>query len=341
MKGANFEFYIYHHNDFDGIAASAIFAKFLNIEKRIPFEKIEFNPVDYDLKEEWVDFDLKKPCAVLDFLYHPQSDWWFDHHASTFSGKALSILPYKKQTKQKYWNNRYPSCPSLLVAHFYKFYRKCSIALREIYEDLIKWSDIIDGARYKSPSDLFDYENNYLNISKILSINQEREFFSMVLKAFFFNDLSILLNDKVYRANLKNLIREEKKAINTISKIAEFDEKICFFDQSKYDFPFQRYLAFYLRPNIYYRIGIYRKGDKYSVSVNYNNWKEEKNEVNLGNLCRKLGGGGRHNVGAVLTETHDEASAIAGRLRKLLKYAVPKQRSLFENNKILKPPAKS
>ena len=155
------KFYIYHHNDFDGISAAALFAKFLSIKEKINFEDFTFQAVDYNLKKEWISFKLNKPCVVIDFLYHPDSDWWFDHHDSTFQNDS-SLMNSYTQSEKKYWNTKFPSCPSLIMAHLHKYFRKYHIKLKNEYSELIKWSDVIDGAKYHSPSEVYGFRNKYI-----------------------------------------------------------------------------------------------------------------------------------------------------------------------------------
>lgn len=313
-------FSIYHHNDFDGIASAAIFAKFLGLTQDIGLDNIHFNSVDYKLKSTWGNIKLERPSAVLDFLYHCDADWWFDHHISTFLNETSTLNPYRR-SRQKYWNTSFLSCPSLIVSHFYTYNRRLSIYFKKRYNELIKWSDIIDGARYEKPSDLFGFNNSYINISKSLGLEQSSNYIFKIIKAFYLNDLSILFNDSQYVYLINELQLIEGKAISIIKEIIHIENRIAYFDQSNYDIPFQRYLAYYLFPDTLYRVGIHKSDQAFSVSVNFNNWSGTSNKINLGALCRRLGGGGRFDVGAVLAFTHDEAIKKAELLKQWLKNA--------------------
>src|SRR5271155_4749866 len=87
---------IYFHNDFDGRASAAVMLAFL----RSRGDDIEhFIPVKYDIipvgtKKQWLDDKfLEKnklfrgkhnPAIIVDFPYHPQAAFWFDHHLRPF-----------------------------------------------------------------------------------------------------------------------------------------------------------------------------------------------------------------------------------------------------------------
>lgn len=312
------KFFIYHHNDFDGIASAAIFAKFLSLKDKLKFSDFEFVSIDYDLKGSWIRNKLKRPCAVIDFLYHPNADWWFDHHDSTFLNSARLKDEYK-HSPQKYWNTKFLSCPSLLMTHFSKYYSEYLNFFKKEYKDIIKWADIIDGAAYKSPKEIFGFKNKFLNINKTLGVNHSKKYSNSIIKSFFNNDLDSFFNSREYKKALAICKKKEREAISVIKKIIKVDHRIAFFDQSDYNLPFQRYLSYYLFPSSLYRIAIYKKDKKYSISVNFNIWAKEKNWINLGELCKQLGGGGRFNVGAILVNNHKNAYATALRLEKMIK----------------------
>src|SRR5688572_11604785 len=109
-------FFVYHHNDFDGFATASIFADYLGELEGISLSEILFQTVDYDLKSKWPQYRLQHPNAVLDFLYHNEADWWFDHHESAFINEIVTKRPYQ-ESEQKYWSTKFLSCPSLILAH--------------------------------------------------------------------------------------------------------------------------------------------------------------------------------------------------------------------------------
>jgi len=321
-------FHVYHHNDFDGIATAAIFSRYLSLKGMYSFEEFEFHAVDYHLKDSWLKQPLQKPNAVLDFLYHPESDWWFDHHSSTFlSAKSLES-PYT-HTAQQYWNIAYDSCPSLFLAHLHKYDRKAWLELKAEFKGLVYWSDVIDGANYTSPSDLFGFKNHFLNINKVLGIGPSPNLCKSIIHSLFINDRDVLANNPTYQELLNKAVSIENYSIDVIRELIEIHDEVAFFDQSAYIIPFQRYTAYYLYPDISFRVGIYKKDKKYSISVNYNAWLNKRNTINLGSLCRRLGGGGRFDVGGILTDSHTEALNKSKKLLGWLVNANVKQLALF------------
>ncbi len=87
---------IYFHNDFDGRASAAVMLAFL----RSRGDDIEhYIPIKYDVIPKWIDDKfLEKnklfkgkhsPAIIVDFPYHPQAAFWFDHHIRPFP----NVLP--------------------------------------------------------------------------------------------------------------------------------------------------------------------------------------------------------------------------------------------------------
>lgn len=71
---------IYFHKDFDGFVATALFLKINEESHLLGADSVVLKPVNYELKKTWLKTMLERPNVVIDFLYHPKADWWFDHH---------------------------------------------------------------------------------------------------------------------------------------------------------------------------------------------------------------------------------------------------------------------
>lgn len=308
-------FTIYFHKDFDGLSSAAIFSKFLYLEKGLEFTEIQFEPVDYNLRNDWIEMELQSPNAILDFMYHPKADWWFDHHESTFLNLEALSKPYKKSAKQ-FWSTKFDSCPSLILTHFYNYFRKSAIKLRKEYKELAHWTDVIDGANYTSPKEIFSYSSLYINIDKTLSYSTESNYLEFLIKNLYHNDIDSIKKNRLFSKFVKKSKNDFKKSVEIVENIISIKNKVAFYDQTSFDIPFQRYLTYYLYPDVLYRIVVYQKSEKFSISLNFNNWADFNNEIHIGDFCRKLGGGGRKNVGAILEDDYDIAIKKAKTLFK-------------------------
>src|SRR5438876_6074091 len=72
----------FHSPCFDGIVSAVLTWDF--VETVFRWTVRELKPVTYKLRESWLAETLVRPCAVVDFLYHPHATFWADHHSTTF-----------------------------------------------------------------------------------------------------------------------------------------------------------------------------------------------------------------------------------------------------------------
>lgn len=72
---------IHYHRDFDGMVAGAVLASILSERDE---EDIVLKSVNYDQRKNWESFSKDKRFAIVDFHFHPEAAYWFDHHPTTF-----------------------------------------------------------------------------------------------------------------------------------------------------------------------------------------------------------------------------------------------------------------
>lgn len=298
---------IYFHKDFDGIVSAALITKIFS--KFNKYDEYRYFPVDYNMKDKWLDMNIEQPFAILDFLYHPKSEYYFDHHTTSFLNDNLKRN--FKETDTHIWNDKFKSTPSLLK---YKYKNNFDFSY---YSDLIKWSDIIDSAGYISPKDLYDYSNEYINLNKLIGYyysddNKIIEVVNVLIN----NNLQAFLKSEA--EVLRMIKKNENYIINSIYSKMVLKGNVCFFDQSKVSGNFQRYVSYYFYPDIDYTIAIYKKENNYSVSIGYNPWKNN-NDINLGEVAKHFGGGGRMNVAGILANSYSQAQEISDSIINYLK----------------------
>jgi hypothetical protein len=71
----------FHSPCFDGIASAVLAWDFL--EERSGWRTPALHPVNYDVRQTWLEKLLDRPAAVVDFLYHPDVEFWADHHLTS------------------------------------------------------------------------------------------------------------------------------------------------------------------------------------------------------------------------------------------------------------------
>jgi len=134
----------FHSPCFDGIVSSIMTLDFLESTQDWKFE--QYSPIDYDARGAWLSTHLHTPCAVVDFLYHPESVFWADHHSTTFLTEQSRRDFELRQDPWRVYNDRSPSCASLLRSHL-----AASFGFQNPrYNEMVEWADKIDSARYAS-----------------------------------------------------------------------------------------------------------------------------------------------------------------------------------------------
>ncbi|WP_394903225.1 hypothetical protein ACQR2L_01540 [Clostridium butyricum] len=292
---------IYFHKDFDGVVAASLFSELM--KKLNKYTDFKFIPVDYDIKDKWLSLDLNKPCAILDFLYHPDVEYYFDHHSTSFLGHSIERI--NKNKKKLRWDTSFKSTPSLIMDTF-----KDEFSFHG-YEELIEWSDKIDSAQYDSPLELYDNSKIFIMLNKLIihfrNIDDENKFIELIP---FLIDLKIELFIEKYSDLLKELIKKEENLIFNLKDKITIRNDICIFDQYNSNIEYQRYLPYYFFSSLNYVIGIYNRGAGFSISIGYNPWKSN-NKIDLGKIAEIYNGGGRTNVAGILVDSHENSLNIA------------------------------
>ncbi|MCX7589868.1 MAG: hypothetical protein N2Z85_02940 [Patescibacteria group bacterium] len=302
------EYNIYFHHDFDGITSATVIFDFL---KKNKCKILNFIPINYDLKNKWETFNFKKNPIIVDFYFHPQAIFWFDHHPTTFIKKS-----WQKKFKNNFYQNfnpKYKSCCSLIINHLQK---KWNYKPSKNIKNLGKWLDIIDGANYKSAKQTIFLKEPALQIETFIDNNKNKNIDWLIKKIPYHSLKQISTLPKI-----KKIIEKEKKQRKKIlefyyKNLKIFNNKISFIDKTKIKGSL-RYAPFYFAPYIIYNI-ILRKKNKYILSLGVNPWKRNKNKIHVGKFLRKnFGGGGHKTVGGAEFKTKKEALEA---VKKIINY---------------------
>lgn len=298
---------LYFHRDFDGMAAAALLCEVFQSCKG--YQTFAYHPVDFHLKDEWLDMRLAQPAAVLDFFYHPHASYYYDHHDSPVAERFFGSPQLDEPDRCLLLTMK--STPSILR---YKFGDRFDFGP---YEELIRWSDIIDNCEYASPRDLYDSDEPYIRLNKLICYYQDRNMNDEIISL-----VPAMLHDpeKTLRERaglLARLVDEEREVARRLAERIEVEDAIGFIDQSESGFAVQRFISYCYHPDLDYQVMIYRKNDAYVVNVGRNAWKSFDSR-NLGEIATRLGGFGRKDVGGIFVRTHDEALALTGVIRREL-----------------------
>src|SRR5437870_4682611 len=136
---------IYFHSPcFDGVVSAVLAWGFL--EKTDGWVNPVLRMVNYGQRESWLSEGVEAPSAIVDFLYHPNAQFWADHHSTTFLTEAARRDFDTRQNQRLIYDRNAGSCAALLWDRLYKVFGHRD----KRYQELVEWADKIDSARYSS-----------------------------------------------------------------------------------------------------------------------------------------------------------------------------------------------
>lgn len=276
---------------------------------------ISYAAIDYDKLNEYLNTHFEGECAVVDFPFNPTVKWWFDHHKTSFQNAAL-----KKQyepSKFRYWNTRAKSCPALLLSFFKKYYPKYYSTKSKTYKKLAEYSNLIDSAQYKSPAEVYDFNNPYIAFNHILNHAYSEKLNHQFISSIRSGEYEGFFSNPSFQGKKKEVIEIQQQYYQHYNDLVQTHGNIIEINYVKTGFKGDRYLGYLFNPKADFTITIDKRGDKQHIGVGYNPWKKN-NWINIGALLKRYGGGGRRNVGAVLVKTIDERDRILKELRDTL-----------------------
>ncbi len=243
--------------------------------------------------------------AIVDFKYSPSPrvTWWFDHHLSAF------LTPEDQQDFQrcqqdphcasrKFFDPDFISCTSFL-AHIASTRFKFDTAP---VAELIRWADIVDGARYESAASAVEMAAPAMKLTLVIESTQDPEFIPRLIPLLTEMPLAQVLEQSFVAELLPPLLARHRESIQVIESRSEQKDGTIFFDIS--DLPlegYNKFIPYYLHPDATYSIGLSKSSFRTKVSVGSNPWTKAPHDkmVNLAQICERYGGGGHARVGAI------------------------------------------
>ncbi len=297
---------IYFHNDFDGYASAAVMLAFL----RSRGDDIgHYVPLRYDIIPEWLNEKfLEKntlfrgkhnPAIIVDFPFHPQAAFWFDHHIRPFRkpGWESKFTP----NSQKRYDDQYRSACHLVYDSLCRdFQWKPPAHFRE----LVKWLDIIDFADYKSARQTIEMKEAAIQTNVFIEHDDGGTAAAMrTIQLLAEYSLTAFVKVPHVKKRLAELRRDVAKSINFHKKNIKIEDRVMIVDLTGDATDDLAYFApYYLHPKQLYLIRFHpfpRKPSLFHINVGSSPWRRAENKKNIGELLKKYGGGGHKAVAAL------------------------------------------
>ncbi len=304
---------LYHDKCFDGACSAALFTRFYR--ERIRREDVEFaytglvHRAGALFDERQFDGDEN---AILDFKYStsPKITWWFDHHQSAFLTPEDASHYESSASTKKFYDPDYRSCTKFIAHATGKRFGFDSSPV----EDMVNWADIIDGALYDNASTAVEMKEPAMKLTMVIESTQDPAFIPRLIPLLSSQPLGDIIREPFVADLIPPLLDRHHKSLDIIRQHSEAKEGTVYFDVTGYDLEgYNKFIPYYLHPEVTYSVGLSRSSFRTKVSVGSNPWAPVEPTVNLAKVCERYGGGGHARVGAISFEPNhfDEARAAA------------------------------
>lgn len=312
---------LHHDHCFDGSASAAFFSRFLE-DRFYPQARFEFGGLAHKASQLFEDslFDGDEN-AIVDFKYstNPKLTWWFDHHQSAFlSAEDAEHYREHKDAKKFYFDPSYGSCTKFIADVTRTQYGYTPTDL----DELVKWADIIDSARYASAEEAVAMREPAMKLTLVIEASKQHGTVEKVIRLMRRYGLQEIMDQPEIQEIFAPLYQRHLDSIDIIRKEATCTDGVIWFDVSQYDLEgYNKFIPYSLFPEATYNVSVSLASFRSKVSVGSNPWAPAEPTHNLATICERYGGGGHPKVGAISFERNqlEEARRVAAEIVKELR----------------------
>jgi hypothetical protein len=314
---------LHHGRCFDGAASAGLFARFYRdvVDPKAEFEfRAKHHVRDGD---PFTDDDFAADVvACLDFRYsaRAQLDWYFDHHHSAFQ------LPGEREhfdadgSGRKFHDPTAPCCATYMA----RIMRNELGYAAEGHEELLRWAEMIDAARFPSPDIPVAMKEPGVQLAAFIQSANDPAEISKFIGQLLTVPFAELAGRPYVRSVVDPRIRAHAIDCEVISRVSRVESGVLEYDLLD-EGPriLSHFIPYAQNPHARYVVGAYAHLDgDLRLTVGYNPWlPPEERTINLADVCRRYGGGGHPYVAGCnfdLGDTQDlreVAKQVAAELR--------------------------
>ncbi len=294
---------LHHDRCFDGACSAAVFTKFHRecVGDAGSYEYVGLAHLPGNVFDDAV-FGPEEN-AIVDFKYSrsPKLTWWFDHHQSAFptpeDRAQFEAERFEPKGAREFFDPHYISCTNLIADVGRARFGFDTSGLGE----LLKWADIVDGARYDSAESAVEMKEPALKLTLCIE-NAADEFIPRIIPLLTKMSLQEVLDQPFVQEAAGPLWEKHVAAMALLKQRMEVAGGVIFYDiTDRITEGISKFIPYYFHPEATYTIGLMRSGFRTKISVGTNPWttKKEPELVNLAKICERFGGGGHARVGAI------------------------------------------
>jgi hypothetical protein len=312
---------LYHGNCFDGCASAALLGRFLAEREGGRLSGIRVQPLQHQQGDPFppdaFDADLNA-CVDFRFSASPRLHWWFDHHASAFPTPTDRAAFEADRSGRKFWDPTAPSCTGFLARTAGERFGWRAPDL----DDLVRWADVIDAARFPSAAVAVRLEEPALRIMTLLEATRDPALPSRIIEAMRSRPLAEIAAEPWVTRPLDPILDRHARAVETYRRLAKVSGGVVTVDLADTGIESaNKFIAYDLFPEARYTVVVSRDPGRSKVSVGSNPWGRPPRAHDISRICERYGGGGHPVVGAVSLppDRTDEARRIAAEIAETLR----------------------
>jgi hypothetical protein len=290
----------HHGRCFDGAASAALFTEFYrrHIDGGAEFAyipKIHRTGDPYDPE----DFSAEVNASV-DFRYsqNPRLHWYFDHHKSAFQLPGDREHFLADTSGQKFHDSNAPSCASYMAGICHE---KWGYDASE-HAELIRWSEVIDQARFPSPEVPVLFEEPAMKIAGFIQVVIDAPTIEQLVKDLIEYPLEKVAEADYLRSVMGPRLEQHHEDMALIQARTKIEKDVLEYDLlDTGPRVFSHFIPYYFHRSVRYVVGTYAHSDgDLRITAGYNPWlPPEEREHDIAHLCERFGGGGHAHVGGV------------------------------------------
>lgn len=300
-----------HFPCFDGVVSAVLASSFL--ERAHGWVIDDLKPVNYDIKDEWLDRALPAHSVVVDFLYHPQAEFWADHHSTTFLTTEAKVDFERCRSSWLLYDRQRGSCASLLWFYFHEH-----LLGEANLEQMVRWAEKIDSASYDSVEEAISSRHPAIVLTRSLTVDPDQAYLEFLVFGLKRHSLEEIAETNEVRRRFVEAESRNTLGLKYIGKSIHLLGNVAIFDVENNGAFLNRYAPYYFYPKAHYSIGIVRFENSTKITAMRNPWLDFES-VNLGGFMKGFGGGGHQRVGSVIV-SNDQTGKINQVVSDLLRF---------------------
>ena len=290
-----------HGHCFDGAASAALFGRLLqHLEGAATLEfgyrACGYGPGQSSLDPAWLDGELN---AVLDFRYTtaPRLTWYFDHHRTAFqTPQEREHFDQHAGDGKRFHDEHYGSCSKLIA----DVARERFGFHDPMLDELVRWADIIDAARFESAEQAVMRAEPELRLMTVIEHHGDVGMLHKLVPLLGSLPLHEVTSHPEIQERWLQLAPLHQNFVERVRTRSSCIGPVVFVDLTdQLTEVVGKFVTYALFPQSAYSVVVSRARTKCKISVGYNPWCDTPRTHDISEICAQYGGGGHVVVGAV------------------------------------------